>query len=72
MFWSINVYRFPSIQHYEKDADGLCTRLVKPVEKQGSLDYSVDQKTFEEQGWVIKPKDIKIGDFIGGGDFASK
>jgi len=42
------------------------------VEKQGKLEYSVDQKTFEKQGWVIRPKDIKLGDFIGGGDFASK
>ena len=61
-----------NIQHYEKDADGLCARLTKPVEKRGNLEFSVDRNRFVQQGWVIKERDLRLGDFIGRGDFASE
>ncbi|ELU07327.1 hypothetical protein CAPTEDRAFT_104207 [Capitella teleta] len=56
-------------QHYESDADGLCTRLVKPVPKRGNYDYSVDKQAFIDLGWRIKEKDIKLGELIGKGEF---
>ena len=56
-------------QHYEKDADGLCTQLKKPVAKKGNLDYSVDRQAFFDQGWVIPSKDLKLGEAIGKGEF---
>ena len=60
------------LQHYEKDADGLCTRLKKPVAKKGQLDYSVDQQAFIDQGWVIRSKDLKLGETIGKGEFGGE
>jgi len=57
------------IEHYENDADGLCTRLTKPLQKDGYFDVSVDQEAFIESGWQIKLKDIKLSDQIGKGEF---
>ena len=57
------------VQHYEEDADGLCTQLKQPVSKKGNLEYHVDPKAFEAQGWVIKLKNLKLGDVVGHGDF---
>lgn len=56
-------------QHYENDADGLCTRLARPVPKRGHLDFSVDAQQFIDQGWRIKEKEIKLGEPIGKGEF---
>ena len=47
-------------QHYEKDADGLCTRLERSVAKQGKTDFFVDRKDFEEAGWIIQEKDLQV------------
>jgi hypothetical protein len=47
-------------QHYEKDADGLCTRLCKCLPKVGSQEYCVDVKAFMEAGWIISHKDIEV------------
>lgn len=53
---------FPEhMQHYEKDADGLCTMLSKPLPKAGSQEYCVDVKAFLEAGWAIPPKDVEVG-----------
>ena len=59
-------------QHYEKDANGLCTQLKKPVAKQGNLDFCVDRQQFIKQGWVIKLKEIKLLEKLGDGDFGGK
>lgn len=40
--------------------------------KRGQLDYSVDQQAFVEQGWVIRQKDLKLGEIIGKGEFGGK
>lgn len=58
------------IEHYEQDADGLCTRLVRPLVKPGSCDVTVDQNAFIELGWHIKTKDLKLGEQIGKGEFS--
>ncbi len=57
------------VEHYEADADGLCTTLITPVQKQGHFEYSVDRKMFVDQGWVINMKDLKLGEQIGKGEF---
>ena len=57
------------MQHYEKDADGLCTCLTKPLEKKDNFDVVVDQNAFIQHGWQIKSKDLKLGDQIGKGEF---
>ena len=57
-------------QHYEKDADGLCTQLKQPLEKKGNFEFAVDKQAFVDQGWVIKFKDLKLGEAIGKGEFA--
>lgn len=57
------------IEHYEKDADGLCTRLKSSVPKKGALEFSVDINAFEEAGWVIKEKDLQLGELLGKGEF---
>lgn len=59
------------VEHYRKDADGLCSRLKKPLEKKGKMEYSTYQKIFEETGWVIKENDIKLQELLGGGHFAN-
>lgn len=57
------------MQHYEKDADGLCTRLERSVAKQGKTDFFVDRKDFEEAGWIIQEKDLQLKESIGKGEF---
>ena len=43
------------VEHYQKDADGLVTRLKVPVEKKsGKVEYSVDSEDFKKSksgGW---------------------
>ena len=37
------------VEHYQKDADGLVTRLQVPVEKKsGKVEYSVDSEDFKK------------------------
>lgn len=57
------------VEHYEKDADGLCTQLKRSVPKKGNLDFSVDSKAFEMAGWVINKIELKLGEVIGKGEF---
>ena len=53
-------------QHYENDADGLCTQLVRPLPRpagsdntDGDSDFDV-KKLFKDNGWVINRKDLKV------------
>ncbi|RWS13873.1 Tyrosine-protein kinase CSK-like protein [Dinothrombium tinctorium] len=60
------------VEHYQKDADGLCTRLRDSVPKRGGLEFSVDSKAFEKAGWVIPLADLDFGDcreVLGKGEF---
>nr|BAF02917.1 protein tyrosine kinase CSK [Monosiga ovata] len=55
------------VQHYEKDADGLCTRLRKPVVKQGGREFKIDARKFVN--WEISPREIVKSAQIGSGQF---
>lgn len=59
------------IEHYKKDADGLCTQLT--AARKNSSDavayHDVDFKAFRDAGWVIDEKDVKISEKIGKGEF---
>jgi c-src tyrosine kinase len=54
------------IKHYEKDADGLCYKLVKPLLKQGGKEF-IDRKKFGV--WEINSKDLIKENLIGSGQF---
>jgi len=59
------------VKHYEKDADGLCTRLKIPKTKPKDLNISsqVFVQSFEKEGWLVNSKDISCQDQIGSGEF---
>lgn len=57
------------VEHYLKDADGLCTQLHRSVPKRGKQDFSIDYSDFEAAGWVIKKDDLQLGEPIGKGEF---
>ncbi|KAK7499721.1 hypothetical protein BaRGS_00009062 [Batillaria attramentaria] len=57
------------VKHYLNDADGLCTRLTRPVTKQGDNFVTVTPDEFKSGGWVIQKHDLHIGESIGKGDF---
>ncbi|XP_029633373.1 tyrosine-protein kinase CSK isoform X2 [Octopus sinensis] len=57
------------VEHYEKDADGLCTRLSKPLWKTGNNFTTVNFKDFERGGWVINAEFLDIKEPIGKGEF---
>uniref|UniRef100_A0A7N8X3W4 Tyrosine-protein kinase n=1 Tax=Mastacembelus armatus TaxID=205130 RepID=A0A7N8X3W4_9TELE len=54
------------VEHYTKDADGLCTRLIKPKLEEGTV---AAQDEFSRSGWVINRKDLKLQQVIGKGEF---
>ncbi|KAH9498424.1 hypothetical protein Btru_008230 [Bulinus truncatus] len=57
------------VEHYKQDADGLCTRLIRPVTKQGDTFVTVSVQEFKSGGWVIARGDLELGELIGKGDF---
>lgn len=57
------------MQHYEKDADGLCTQLLKSLPKKGKQGFCVDTKAFVDAGWVIPESDLELKESIGKGEF---
>nr|KAI8768231.1 tyrosine-protein kinase CSK-like [Biomphalaria glabrata] len=57
------------VQHYKADADGLCTRLIRPVTKQGNNFVTVSMQDFQKGGWVINRSDLELGELVGKGDF---
>lgn len=62
--------RFLVQQHYQNDADGLCTRLRISVPKHGLL--QLDTTAFEKAGWVIPISDLDFGpikETLGKGEF---
>lgn len=56
-------------QHYEADADGLCTQLIKCLPKQGKQEYCINSKDFIDKGWVIPEADLQLRESIGKGEF---
>jgi len=58
------------VDHYQEDADGLCTSLGEPLVREGGgVAYSVDKTAFEQAGWTIKREDITLQEKIGKGEF---
>lgn len=57
------------VEHYECDADGLCSQLHRSVPKLGGQNFSVDPGAFEAAGWMIPREDIELGERIGRGEF---
>ncbi|XP_067275309.1 tyrosine-protein kinase CSK-like isoform X2 [Pseudorasbora parva] len=54
------------VEHYTKDADGLCTRLIKPKLMEGTV---AAQDEFSRSGWALNRKDLKLIQSIGKGEF---
>ncbi|KAB1257135.1 Tyrosine-protein kinase CSK [Camelus dromedarius] len=54
------------LQHYTSDADGLCTRLIKPKVMEGTV---AAQDEFFRSGWALSMKDLKLLQTIGKGEF---
>ncbi|XP_078541257.1 tyrosine-protein kinase CSK isoform X1 [Lissotriton helveticus] len=54
------------VEHYTLDADGLCTRLVKPKLMEGTV---AAQDEFSRSGWALHRKDLKLLQIIGKGEF---
>ncbi|KAL7980396.1 hypothetical protein Chor_014725 [Crotalus horridus] len=52
--------------HYTSDADGLCTRLMKPKVMEGTV---AAQDEFSRSGWSLNMKDLKLLQTIGKGEF---
>ena len=57
------------VEHYEQDADGLCTQLTKSLPKQGKQDFCVDPQAFVQAGWVIQTDELELRECIGKGEF---
>merc|ERR1719431_1192181 len=57
------------VEHYQEDADGLCTCLGAPLPREGSMAYSVDKTAFEQAGWTIKREEVTLQEKIGKGEF---
>ncbi|KAK5909376.1 hypothetical protein CesoFtcFv8_003310 [Champsocephalus esox] len=53
-------------EHYTKDADGLCTRLIKPKLMEGTV---AAQDEFSRSGWALNRKELKLLQTIGKGEF---
>ncbi|KFU92401.1 Tyrosine-protein kinase CSK, partial [Chaetura pelagica] len=51
---------------YTTDADGLCTRLIKPKVMEGTV---AAQDEFSRSGWALNMKDLKLLQIIGKGEF---
>eukprot|EP00075_Anas_platyrhynchos_P032705 XP_027321958.1 tyrosine-protein kinase CSK [Anas platyrhynchos] len=54
------------VEHYTTDADGLCTRLIKPKVMEGTV---AAQDEFSRSGWALNMKDLKLLQIIGKGEF---
>ncbi|XP_037922668.1 tyrosine-protein kinase CSK isoform X2 [Hermetia illucens] len=57
------------VAHYEKDADGLCTQLIKCLPKKGKQEFCINSKEFADKGWVIPENDLQLRESIGKGEF---
>jgi len=59
------------VKHYEKDADGLCTRLKRALHKQKDMVISsnVFKESFQKEGWAVAITDVEFKEKIGSGEF---
>ena len=51
------------------DADGLCCKLLRSVDKQGGSFGTVSAQEFMSGGWVLNKADLILGESIGKGNF---
>ncbi|KAK3602356.1 hypothetical protein CHS0354_013350 [Potamilus streckersoni] len=56
------------VEHYQNDADGLCTNLLKPLQNK-KKEFQGANIQFKSCGWEIKLKDLLMGEVIGEGEF---
>ncbi|XP_067090146.1 tyrosine-protein kinase CSK-like [Osmerus mordax] len=54
------------VEHYTKDADGLCTKLIKPKLEEGTV---AAQDEFSRSGWLLNRKELNVLQSIGKGEF---
>uniref|UniRef100_A0AAQ4QRG0 Tyrosine-protein kinase n=1 Tax=Gasterosteus aculeatus aculeatus TaxID=481459 RepID=A0AAQ4QRG0_GASAC len=54
------------VEHYTKDSDGLCTKLIKPKLEEGTV---AAQDEFSRGGWSMSRKDLTLQQAIGKGEF---
>ncbi|XP_064607929.1 tyrosine-protein kinase CSK-like isoform X2 [Liolophura sinensis] len=59
------------VKYYQGEADGLCTRLIRPVPKQGAFDVTVNVEEFRTSGWAIPAQDLQLGEPLGDGEFGT-
>ncbi|XP_017018500.1 tyrosine-protein kinase Abl isoform X1 [Drosophila kikkawai] len=57
------------VAHYEADADGLCTQLIKCLPKLGKQEFCINSKDFVDKGWVIPEAELQLRESIGKGEF---
>jgi c-src tyrosine kinase len=67
------------VEHYEQDADGLCTQLMKALEKPPPQQQQpqppqqsfscLNSNDFKAQGFEIQEKDLVLKESIGKGEF---
>lgn len=60
---------FKLVEHYQKDADGLCCRLKHSIDKAKDVEYVVSMSDFKDRGWAIPRKDLIKKSPIGKGEF---
>ncbi len=56
-------------QHYQHEADGLCSRLKHSVDKTKDIEYVVNIQDFKDSGWAIPRKHLIKKTQIGKGEF---
>ncbi|XP_034443468.1 tyrosine-protein kinase CSK-like isoform X1 [Hippoglossus hippoglossus] len=54
------------VEHYTKDADGLCTKLIKPKVEEGTV---AAQDEFSRGGWSMNRNELQLQQVIGKGEF---
>ncbi len=59
------------VEHYSREADGLCCRLVRPQPKQGPPVFPDAITPFVKAGWVLDSRDFELFEKLGQGDFAT-
>eukprot|EP00040_Diaphanoeca_grandis_P030782 m.182709 g.182709 ORF g.182709 m.182709 type:complete len:482 (-) comp32130_c1_seq1:69-1514(-) len=57
------------IAHYHNDADGLSTKLVKPLKKANGEEFKIDASKFTVGGWEIPARHLSRETRLGSGQF---
>jgi c-src tyrosine kinase len=48
------------VEHYQREADGLCTRLLVPLENRANLRCEVEMEDFGKFGWTILKEKVVV------------